>query len=73
MANTASPHWEVVGKGKKSKIPTPVSRGERKKIAEGMPKVEHHSKQINKCQRHHCYVNICIELCCAIEIICKNI
>lgn len=44
MASTASPHWEVVGKGKKSKIPTPVSRGERKKLVDGMPKVEHYGK-----------------------------
>ncbi|XP_061182202.1 transmembrane protein 214-B-like [Saccostrea echinata] len=42
MASTASPHWEVVGKGKKSKIPTPVSRGERKKIVDGMPKADNH-------------------------------
>ncbi|XP_048760767.2 transmembrane protein 214-like [Ostrea edulis] len=48
MASTASPHWEVVGKGKKSKIPTPVSRGERKKIAEGMPKVEHYTPALKE-------------------------
>lgn len=68
MASTASPHWEVVGKGKKSKIPTPVSRGERKKLVDGMPKVEHYGKNqqvstsplffehldwIMLCNRHH--------------------
>lgn len=67
MTSTASPHWEVVGKGKKSKIPTPVSRGERKKLVDGMPKVEHYGK-INKCQRHHCFLNIWIESCYAIAI-----
>lgn len=48
MTSTASPHWEVVGKSKKSKIPTPVSRGERKKLVDGMPKVEHYAPALQE-------------------------
>lgn len=67
MTSTASPHWEVVGKGKKSKIPTPVSRGERKKLVDGMPKVEHYGKN-QQVSTSPLFLNIWIESCYAIAI-----